>query len=100
MTGSGLTVFAAPSTSMRRRPDGSVLLSSDTPLGAYPSTIATMFRSSADAHPGRVLVAEREGDGWRTVTYAEARAAADAIGQSLLDRGPGGRPARGWWRRG
>jgi long-subunit acyl-CoA synthetase (AMP-forming) len=92
MTGSGLTVFAAPSTSMRRRPDGSVLLSSDIPLGAYPSTIATMFRSSAHAHPGRVLVAEREGDGWRTVTYAQARAAADAIGQSLLDRDPGGRP--------
>jgi hypothetical protein len=61
MTGSGLTVFTAPSTSMRRRPDGSVLLSSDIPLGAYPSTIATMFRSSAHAHPGRVLVAEREG---------------------------------------
>ncbi len=92
MTGSGLTVFAAPSTSMRRRPDGSVLLSSGIPLGAYPSTIATMFRSSAHAHPGRVLVAEREGDGWRTVTYAQARAAADAIGQSLLDRDPGGRP--------
>jgi feruloyl-CoA synthase len=92
MTGSGPTLFAPPSTLMRRRPDGSVLLSSAIPLGPYPASIAAMFRASAGTHPERVLVAERDGDGWRTVTYAQARAAADAIGQSLLDRDPGGRP--------
>jgi feruloyl-CoA synthase len=90
MTGSGPTLFAAPSTSMRRRADGSVLLSSGIPLGPYPASIATMFRSAA-APPDRVLVAERSGDGWRTVSWAQARATADAIGQSLLDRDPGGR---------
>jgi feruloyl-CoA synthase len=40
------------------------------------------------------MVAERApGSGWRTCGYGEAAAAADAIGQGLLDRGPGsGRP--------
>jgi feruloyl-CoA synthase len=84
-------LFAPPSTVMRRRGDGGVLLSSGTPLGPYPPTVAAMFRAAV-ADPERVLVAERRGDGWRTVSWAQARAAADAIGQSLLDREPGGRP--------
>jgi feruloyl-CoA synthase len=76
---------------MRRRGDGSVLLSSGVPLGPYPPSVAAMFRA-AGADPERVLVAERRGDGWHMVSWARARAAADAIGQSLLDREPGGRP--------
>jgi len=84
-------LFAPPSTVMRRRGDGSLLLSPGTPLGPCPPTVAAMFRA-AGADLERVLVAERRGDGWRTVSWAQARAAADAIGQSLLDREPGGRP--------
>jgi feruloyl-CoA synthase len=84
-------LFAPPSTVMRRRGDGSVLLSSGTTLGPSAPSVAAMFRA-AFADPERVLVAERDGDGWRTVSWARARAAADAIGQSLLDRDPGGRP--------
>jgi feruloyl-CoA synthase len=92
MTSKTPLLFAPPSTSMRRRGDGSVLLSSGTPLGGYPPSVAAMFRAAAGARPEGVLVAEREGDGWRTVSWAQAMAAADAIGQSLLDRDPGGRP--------
>ncbi len=46
-------------------------------------------RLGAD-HP---LIAERAGGGWRTVSYGAAVAAADGVGQALLDRGLGaGRP--------
>jgi feruloyl-CoA synthase len=92
MTSRARGLFAAPSTLLRRREDGSVLLWSGTELAAYPASVAEMFRASAAADPQRVLVAQRAGDSWRTVNYGQARAAADAIGQSLLDRNLGQRP--------
>ena len=85
-------LFAGVSTVMERRGDGSVLLSSGMPLGPYPPSVAAMFRAAAGRDPDRALVAERDGDGWRTVSWAGARAAADAIAQSLLDRGRSGQP--------
>lgn len=64
------------------------------PLGPYGRSAAAVLRHGAADHPSRPLVAERDADGgWRTVTYAAGRAAADAIGQALLDRGLG--PERG-----
>jgi feruloyl-CoA synthase len=37
--------------------------------------------------PDRVLLASRDGEGWRKITYLEALNAARTIGQALLDRG-------------
>jgi feruloyl-CoA synthase len=37
--------------------------------------------------PDRPFLVARSGKGWRKVSYAEALAAARAIGQGLLDRG-------------
>ena len=74
--------------------DGSLLLRSAEPLGDYPVTVVHSLRAWARVDPGRLLVAERGPDGaWLGRTYAAAVAAADAIGQALLDRGLGpGRP--------
>jgi feruloyl-CoA synthase len=74
--------------------DGSVLLHSADPLGDYPLTVVHSVREWALADPGHPLVAERDAAGaWRTCSYGEAVAAADAIGQGLLDLGLGpGRP--------
>src|SRR6266511_1606968 len=85
-------LFASPSTSLRSGGDGSMVLWSETALAPHPTSVAGMFRAAAAADPERVLAAQRDGDGWRTVSYAQARAAADAIGQSLLDRKRGERP--------
>ncbi len=85
-------LFAPPSTSLRRGDDGSIMLWSQTALAPHPASVAGMFRAAAAAHPERTLAAQRDGDGWRLVSYAQARAAADAIAQSLLDRELGGRP--------
>ena len=74
--------------------DGSLTLRSADPLGDYPVTVVHSLRAWAQADPSRLLVAERGPDGaWLGRTYGEAVAAADAIGQALLDRGLGpGRP--------
>ncbi len=70
--------------------DGSLLLRSAEPLGDYPVTVVHSLRAWAQADPGRLLVAERGPDGaWLGRTYAAAVAAADAIGQALLERGLG-----------
>ena len=70
--------------------DGSLILRSADPLGDYPMTVVHSLRAWAQADPSRLLIAERGPDGaWLGRTYGEAVAAADAIGQALLDRGLG-----------
>jgi feruloyl-CoA synthase len=71
-------------------PDGTLLLASAEPLGDYPVSVVHSLRAWALADPGHPLVAERAPGGeWRTVGYGAAVAAADAIGQALLERGLG-----------
>jgi feruloyl-CoA synthase len=74
--------------------DGSLLIRSAEPLAGYPVTVMHSVRAWAAADPARPMVAERGvGGGWRICGYGEAVAAAEAIGQALLDRGLGpGRP--------
>ena len=53
-------------------------------------TVVHSLRDWAGRDPGVPLVAERAADGsWRACSYGEAVAAADAIGQALLDLGLG-----------
>ena len=93
-------LFALPCHRRRRHrtspvPDGSLLLRSAEPLGAYPATVVhsrggpgpRRARSTCWSPSGNP--AGRGG----AAGYGEAVAAADAIGQALLDRGLGpGRP--------
>ena len=83
----GTAVFAAPVTTAERLADGSLVLRSGIPLQPYGASMAGLFRAAADAHPDRVLVAQRDADGWRKVTYREARGRVDGLAQGLLDRG-------------
>ncbi|MDQ0779950.1 feruloyl-CoA synthase [Streptomyces aurantiacus] len=69
--------------------DGSRLLRVSERLGGHPATLADSLLHWADTDPGRTLAAERDGDGWRTLTYGEAAGAAAALGQAFLDRGLG-----------
>jgi feruloyl-CoA synthase len=71
--------------------DGAILLRSAEPLGEYPVSVVHSVREWARLSSDHPLVAERAGGGWRTASYGAAVAAADAIGQALLDRGLGPR---------
>src|SRR5512142_1135144 len=90
----GAALFAAPEVVSRPAGDGCLLLSSAQPLGRYPVTVIHSLREWAGRDPGVPLVAERAADGsWRACSYGAAVAAADSIGQALLDLGLGpGRP--------
>ena len=72
---------------------GELLLRSAQELGDYPVTVVHSLREWAGIAPEHPLISERARGDWRTVSYGRAAAAADAIGQALLDRGLGpGRP--------
>jgi feruloyl-CoA synthase len=86
----GRTIFAAPEIELTSTPDGGTLLESRVPLAAFERSVGQMLHRWAASSPDRLLIAERvDSAQWREVTYADARAAADAIAQALLDRGLG-----------
>lgn len=73
---------------VERRASGELVLRSPHALGEPPRHVSDRLRHWANAAPERVFLGERGPDGSkRRVTYAEARARADAIAQALLDRG-------------
>lgn len=67
------------------RADGSVLLRARESLGAVVERTTDWLEHWAEVTPEAVFVAERSGDGWREVSYSEARAKARAIAVGLLD---------------
>ncbi len=81
------SLFAARDICSTESADGSVILASRTPLATFENSVGEMLRRWARRTPEGVLFAERDATGgWREVTYAQARVAADAIAQALLDR--------------
>ena len=89
-TGAAELLFTSPNVVSEDADDGSVILCSADTLGAYPSTVMHSVRAWADLDPDHLLVAERgPGGAWRGCSYGAAVAAANGIGQALLDRGLG-----------
>lgn len=80
-------LFATPDIAREDRPDGSVRLWSRTPLGDYPATLCQHLDERAAAHPDRVFLAERDGSGWRRISFGAMRARARGLAQALIDRG-------------
>ncbi|MEM7350233.1 MAG: feruloyl-CoA synthase [Acidobacteriota bacterium] len=68
---------------------GGMILRSPSPLEPYEAHLGEMLRRWAGERPDRTFLAERSGDGWRKLIYAEALGQAEAIGQSLAARGLG-----------
>jgi feruloyl-CoA synthase len=86
----GQGLYTEPAIKLTPLPDGGSLLESRLALAPFERSVAQMLRRWAERAPDRLLIAERDrSSAWRRVTYGEARAAADSIGQALLDRGLG-----------
>ena len=66
---------------------GGVRMRCLTLLHAFEPSAARLFRAAVARNPAGVFLAERDGEGWRKVTYEQAGATADALAQALLDRG-------------
>ena len=81
--------FAPAGVDLERRADGSTLLRSPQPLALPARAVGEWLVQWAGRAPSRTFLAERAGDGWRKLAYAEVLEAARRIGQALLDRGLG-----------
>lgn len=85
--------FAPPRIEGERLPDGRLLMRSTDPLGEHPVSVVHSFRAHCQAHPDRLLVAERGLDGqWASSTWGEVSQQADRLAQGLLDRDLADRP--------
>lgn len=69
------------------RPDGTTIIRSAETLGAYPRAIVDALELWAKQTPDAVLIADREGDGWRELSFAQVMEAIPPLAQALLDSG-------------
>jgi len=81
--------FAAPGVEVAPLLGGGYLLRSPYALKPYPAKLGLHLERWAREAPARDFLAEREGGGWRRVTYGQALASVRGIGQALLERGLG-----------
>jgi feruloyl-CoA synthase len=71
---------------VERRDGGALLLRSPEPLTPYARCIGEYLEHWAKERPDRVFIAQRDGDHWRAMNYAEARKRARALATALLRR--------------
>src|SRR3954452_25621364 len=79
--------FGDPAVDVERRDDGVIYLRPRIALGDYPVRITDRLHHWAKAEPNRIFMAERDGRGWRQLTYAQLLAASRRIGSALIARG-------------
>jgi feruloyl-CoA synthase len=73
-----------------RRDNGELLVTPETPLGAYPRRLTERLEHWAAVAPERTLIAKRDaalGGDWRRLSYGATLGKVRAVGQALLDRG-------------
>lgn len=69
------------------RPGGEYVLTNPTPFSTRFQTTTAALAHWADAAPDRIWLAERSGDGWRRVTFAEAWQRIAALAGGLRSMG-------------
>jgi len=80
----------APSVTLDRRDDGSIILRSGLPLGPVPKSLAHVFDEQAERSPDAIFMRQRGPNGeWQGIAYGAARRAADGLAQWLVDEGIG-----------
>ena len=79
--------YADPDISCERRADGSLLIASSAGMQGGDPSLGRLFRKAVERAPDRTFLAERSGDGWRKLTYAQTRGLVDAIAAALIERG-------------
>ena len=80
-------LYAPRRLEVERRDDGTLLLFNPTPIALDYDTGLGPLAHWAKTAPERPWLAERDGDGWRTVTYEAGREAVRAIAGGLHARG-------------
>jgi feruloyl-CoA synthase len=78
--------FLPAKVDCQRRADGAIWLRSPEPLSDYPRRIGEHLERWAKERPETVFLAQRNGEGWRKLNFAEARTLVRAIATNLLGR--------------
>src|SRR5215212_7361963 len=68
-------------------PDGTIRITCPEPLAPYDPSLARLFHAAVEAQSMRTFLQERTGDGWRKLTYEQARRTVDALAAALIERG-------------
>jgi feruloyl-CoA synthase len=79
--------YAPKRLEVERRTDGTLVLANPTPFSHSFQTALDALDHWRTAAPDRVWLAERSGDGWRTLTYGEAWHAVTHLAGGLVARG-------------
>jgi feruloyl-CoA synthase len=79
--------FLPPRVDVERRPDGTLVLRSPEPLRSYARCLGEYLERWAAEKPNDVFLAEREGENWKKITWAQTRQQVHSIATSLLSRG-------------
>ncbi|RIK99385.1 MAG: feruloyl-CoA synthase [Proteobacteria bacterium] len=79
--------FGRPDVTIEHRADGTIYLRSRSGIDAYAPRLTDRLYHFAREAPERVFMAERQGEGWRKVTYAGMLDAARAVASALMARG-------------
>src|SRR5262245_59750688 len=79
--------LAPPRVAVERGVDGTTVLRSPEPMAPFARATGEWLVQWARLAPERCFLAERNGDGWRRITYAHALEAVRRIGSALLARG-------------
>jgi feruloyl-CoA synthase len=78
--------FGDLAVSVERRDDGTIYLRPTTALGVYPVRITDRLHHWARTAPDRIFMAQREGAGWRQISYAQLLDTSRRIASALLAR--------------
>src|SRR5204863_8954036 len=79
--------FLPPRVEVERRADGTFILRSPEPHRPCARCLGDYLERWAAEKPNDIFLAERDGDYWRKITWAEARRQVHAIATFLLARG-------------
>jgi feruloyl-CoA synthase len=78
--------FLPARVAVERRSDGGLILRSPEPLGAYARCLGEHLEHWARARPDQIYLAQRAGETWRTLTFAQACQQVRALASALLQR--------------
>ncbi|MBJ3786091.1 feruloyl-CoA synthase [Devosia sediminis] len=69
------------------RGDGTTIIRPEEALGVYPRSIVDGLEAWAEKTPDALLIADRDGEEWRRLSYADVLARIPPLAQALLDAG-------------
>jgi feruloyl-CoA synthase len=82
-----VTLGDSSAVQVRMATDGAMYVEAAEVLGPYPPRLLDRLVDGARQHPDRTFLAQRQGGGWRRVSYAQMLEATRAIATALVSRG-------------